>query len=43
MPLSIDAATLKTMIGDGKELALQDVREEGEFGLGHLLFDNSMP
>ncbi len=43
MPRSIGAEALKSMIGDGEELALLDVRENGEFGLGHLLFANSMP
>jgi len=39
----IDAATLKAMISDGKELALLDVREDGQFGEGHMLFAVPMP
>jgi len=34
----IDAATVKVMISDGNELALLDVREDGQFGEGHMLF-----
>ncbi len=37
MSKMIDAATLKEMIRDGGELALLDVREDGQFGMGHLL------
>src|SRR5215218_5334125 len=34
----IDAATLKGWIGDGRELAILDAREEGEFGRSHLFW-----
>jgi rhodanese-related sulfurtransferase/predicted metal-dependent enzyme (double-stranded beta helix superfamily) len=40
---SIDAQTLKSFIGDGEELAILDVREEGVFAQGHLLFAASAP
>ena len=40
---NIDAKTLKAMINDGEELALLDVREDGQFGEGHLLFANPLP
>jgi rhodanese-related sulfurtransferase len=39
----VDAATLKHMIADGDELALLDVREDGQFGEGHMLFGVPMP
>lgn len=39
----IGAAALKSMINDGAELALLDVREDGQFGEGHLLFANPLP
>lgn len=39
----IDARTLKAWLSDGKELALLDVREAGEFGEGHLLFAVPLP
>jgi rhodanese-related sulfurtransferase len=39
----INAATLKKMITDGNELALLDVREDGQFGEGHMLFAVPMP
>ena len=35
---SVDAATLRTWITDGEELAILDAREEGEFGSGHLFW-----
>ena len=38
MPKQIDAATLKDWIGDGRELAILDAREEGEFGRSHLFW-----
>ena len=41
--LAIPPADLKAMIGDGEELAILDVREEGVFSQGHLLFATSMP
>ena len=34
----IDAATLKGWIRDGRELAILDAREEGEFGRSHLFW-----
>jgi rhodanese-related sulfurtransferase len=37
------ASALKAMLSDGAELALIDVREEGEFGRGHLLFACNLP
>ena len=39
----IDAPILKTMIGDKSELAIIDVREDGQFGLSHLLLAVSVP
>src|SRR3712207_9277898 len=33
-----DAPTLKRWIGDGRELAILDAREEGEFGRSHLFW-----
>lgn len=41
--LAIPPADLKAMIGDGEELAILDVREEGVFSQEHLLFAASMP
>ncbi len=43
MTQHVDAATLKQMITDGDELALLDVREDGQFGEGHMLFAVPMP
>jgi len=39
----LPAAELKAMLSDGEELALLDVREEGVFAEGHLLFAASLP
>lgn len=39
----LPAAELKAMLGDGEELALLDIREEGVFSQGHLLFACSLP
>ncbi|MFO0997313.1 MAG: rhodanese-like domain-containing protein [Alphaproteobacteria bacterium] len=39
----VDAPELKAMIRDGGELAILDVREEGLFAKGHLLFAASLP
>lgn len=39
----IDAAQLKTMLRDGQELALIDVREEGVFSQAHALYACSIP
>src|SRR5579859_1390506 len=33
----VSAQALRAMLGDGRELALLDVREEGVFATGHLL------
>ncbi|MCC6471424.1 MAG: sulfurtransferase [Alphaproteobacteria bacterium] len=41
--LAIAPGELKAMIRDGEELAILDVREEGVFSRGHLLFAASMP
>ncbi len=38
MPKAVTASDLKDMIVSGGELALLDLREEGTFGDGHLLF-----
>ena len=38
MTRKVGAPTLKGMIRDGDELALLDVREDGQFGEGHMLF-----
>jgi rhodanese-related sulfurtransferase len=43
MTQSIDAKTLKLWLHDGAELALLDVREDGQFGEGHLFFAASVP
>ncbi|MBT5108718.1 MAG: thiosulfate sulfurtransferase [Rhodospirillaceae bacterium] len=39
----IDAKTLKAIIGDKDELAIIDVREDGQFGLSHLLLAVPVP
>lgn len=43
MAAQIDAATLKAWLSDGRELALLDVREHGQFGEGHLFFAVPLP
>ena len=43
MTRQIDAGRLKKMVTDGDELALLDVREDGQFGEGHMLFAVPMP
>ncbi len=43
MPRSIDPRTLYDMLRDGKELALIDVREQGEFSKSHLLLASCIP
>ncbi len=43
MPRSLDAASLKRWLGDGRELALLDVREPGEFGESHLFHAVPLP
>src|SRR3954471_24048537 len=42
-PRSVTPLQLKTMLHDGGELALFDVREAGEFGESHLLFATPLP
>ena len=42
-PATVAAPALKAMLNDGGELALIDVREEGEFGRAHLLFACCVP
>jgi rhodanese-related sulfurtransferase len=39
----VQARELKAMIGDGRELAILDVREKGVFSRGHLFFALSVP
>lgn len=39
----VTAVTLKQWLHDGEEIALLDVREEGEFGEGHLFYGVSLP
>ena len=39
----IDAPSLKIIISDKNELAIIDVREDGQFGLSHLLLAVSVP
>src|SRR5260221_10581584 len=43
MTAVVPSSALKAMLNDGAELALIDVREEGEFGRGHLLFACNLP
>ncbi len=43
MTKMIDATALKAIFNDGSELALLDVREDGQFGEGHLLLANPLP
>src|SRR5262245_26818484 len=38
MAASIEAPALKAALSDGREIALIDVREHGQFGEGHLFF-----
>ena len=40
---TIDAPTLKRWINDGRELAILDAREDGEFGRSHLFWANPCP
>jgi rhodanese-related sulfurtransferase len=39
----IDAPTLKAWLGDGREIALVDVSEHGQYGGGHPFFAVSLP
>jgi rhodanese-related sulfurtransferase len=43
MPRSIDAATLKSWLHDGREIALFDVREHGQYGEAHLFYAIPLP
>jgi rhodanese-related sulfurtransferase len=43
MAALVDAATLKAWLSDGAEIALLDVREQGEFGWSHLFFAVPLP
>src|SRR5688572_12814817 len=40
---TVSPRDLKNMQHDGGELALLDVREDGQFGEGHLLFATPLP
>src|ERR1700681_4881441 len=39
----ISASTLKAWLSDGSEIALLDVREAGQYGMGHPFFAAPMP
>ena len=41
--ISLTPSELKAAIADRQEIALIDVREEGLYGLGHLLLSSSAP
>jgi rhodanese-related sulfurtransferase len=43
MPNHIDAPTLKAWLGDGREIALLDVSEHGQYGSGHPFFGVPLP
>ena len=43
MTAHINSPTLKAWLSDGRELALLDVREHGQFGEGHLFFAVPLP
>ncbi|HEY6256795.1 MAG TPA: rhodanese-like domain-containing protein [Xanthobacteraceae bacterium] len=43
MTPQIDAKTLKAWLGDGREIALIDVSEHGQYGSGHPFFAVSLP
>jgi rhodanese-related sulfurtransferase len=43
MARTVSATELKAMLQDGRELALLDVREAGQFGESHLLFATPLP
>jgi hypothetical protein len=43
MPAEIDAPTLKAWLSDGREIALFDVREHGQYGAGHPFFSVPLP
>lgn len=40
---TVSPSQLKNMLHDGNELALFDVREDGQFGEGHMLFATPLP
>jgi rhodanese-related sulfurtransferase len=40
---SVDAKTLESWLADGRELALLDVREHGQYGESHLFFGVPLP
>ena len=39
----VAAATLKTWLSDGREIALLDLREHGQYGAGHPFFAVPLP
>jgi rhodanese-related sulfurtransferase len=41
--MPIDAPMLKAWLSDGREVALIDVREHGQYGMGHLFFAVPLP
>jgi rhodanese-related sulfurtransferase len=41
--MPVDAATLKAWLSDGCEIALLDIREHGQYGMGHLFFVVPLP
>lgn len=43
MPLTTTPSEVKSKLLSGDEIALLDVREEGVFAMGHLLFARSVP
>src|SRR5579862_7412955 len=43
MMSQIDARTLKSWLGDGREIALLDVSEHGQYGDGHPFFAVPLP
>ena len=43
MTAYIDSPTLKAWLSDGREIALLDVREHGQYGEGHLFFAVPLP
>lgn len=43
MPLEVDARTLRRWLGDGKEIALLDVRDGGAYARDHIVVATSAP
>ena len=41
--MPVDPPTLKAWLSDGHEIALLDVREHGQYGMGHLFFAVPLP